>query len=74
MLCSLVQELLSWEGRYHHTWDWGAPGPFGLTPLHLAAVLPDAGSLARVLLSMPSHELPRLVSPAQAAKFALCTS
>lgn len=46
----LLRALLRWGEAHAHAWDWGAAGPWGLTPLHLAAVLPDAGATARALL------------------------
>ncbi|MEW5317371.1 MAG: hypothetical protein WDW38_008673 [Sanguina aurantia] len=48
----LVWLLHAWALLHHHTWDLKCAGPHGLTPLHIAAVLPAGAPAAVQLLSI----------------------
>ncbi len=45
---SQVELLLGWASVGGYEWSVSVPGPRGLTPLHLAALLPD-GAIAKLL-------------------------
>lgn len=51
----LLQVLLEWGQQQGHVWDGSVAGPQGLTPLHLAAALPDGGAIA---LALARHTAP----------------
>lgn len=46
----LVGTLTAWAQRGGYEWCLTTPGPRGLTPLHLAALLPDNAAIATLLL------------------------
>lgn len=47
---SLVGVLAEWAGRGGCAWNPAAASPRGVTPLHLAALLPDGAAIASLLL------------------------
>jgi len=56
---AMVEQMLRWAADEGMTWNWSAAGPGCCTPLHLAAALPDQGTLAMHLMaSVPG--LPQL--------------
>ncbi len=44
-----VQLLLDWASTGGYEWSITVAGPRGITPLHLAALLPDRGAIAKLL-------------------------
>lgn len=56
----LVWLLHAWGERCDHCWDLGAEGPHGVTPMHLAAVLPKRSAQAAVELLSIFPRAPRL--------------
>jgi hypothetical protein len=44
-----VQLLLDWASMGGYEWSITVAGPRGITPLHLAALLPDHGAIAKLL-------------------------
>lgn len=50
-LCMMlqVQLLLDWASMGGFEWSVSVAGPRGITPLHLAALLPDHGAIAKLL-------------------------
>lgn len=45
----LLQAVLSWGEEAGAPWHSDLPGPLGITPLHLAAVIPDPSQAAALL-------------------------
>lgn len=45
----LVEVLLEWACTEDYRFKIDAPGPRGVTPLHLAALIPDNGDMADLL-------------------------
>ena len=50
--CLQIQMVLEWTSAVGVNLLAGVPGPHGLTPLHLAAVMKDGASLAALLTGM----------------------
>jgi hypothetical protein len=49
MVSQQVQLLLDWASMGGYEWSITVAGPRGITPLHLAALLPDHGAIAKLL-------------------------
>jgi hypothetical protein len=50
----LVRGMLEWGARHAYSWDVGAGGPLGISPLHLAALLDDDAAVLLALLARPA--------------------
>lgn len=44
-----VELLLGWASAGGYEWSVNVPGPNGISPLHLSALLPDDGAIAHLL-------------------------
>lgn len=49
----LVTLILGWAEAEGAEFAADAPGPQGITPLHLAAIIPDGGAMADLLTGKP---------------------
>ncbi len=65
ILCMKLQVrlLLGWASAGGYEWSVNVPGPHGITPLHLAALLPDC-TIAELLVGMALNDAPLLRRPA----------
>jgi hypothetical protein len=64
----MLETLVAWAAAHRTPLQWGAPaGPQRLTPLHLAAALPDSGALAQAALLRSPGEATLLWFAAEAA-------
>jgi hypothetical protein len=50
-----VEMIMQWASRLGYEFAASTPGPAGLTPLHLAVLLPDGGSMAALLTGGYMH-------------------
>ena len=57
-----VRLLLGWASAGGYEWSVNVPGPHGITPLHLAALLPDC-TIAELLVGMALDGAPPLRGP-----------
>lgn len=70
---TVLKVLLEWGREHGHAWQAETPGPGGITPLHLAALLPPDSPIPQMLVQ---HCNPGALSPrgAQLACGACCTA
>ena len=61
-----AQALIEYAKRHGHVLAADEKGPMGVTPLHLAALLPDNGAMAELLVlqCLPGEPPSRNLSPA----------